>query len=69
MDETITRMANEINAAIKEGYFPVEDVLNGPRTRVIPAKIKCQLTRGETEIHMISDIPGKEPYSVYANKE
>ena len=68
-EEMIARMTNEINAAIKDGYFPVEDLLNGPKTRIIPDKLRRYLNMGETEFHMASDIRGKEPFSIYANEK
>ena len=64
MNEKVKMIADEINAALGNGYFPEEDVLNGPRTRVIPAKLRCIIMAGAKVIHMNTDNWGKSTYDI-----
>ena len=62
--EICKAVADKITAALGEGYYPVEDVLNGPRKRSIPEKVRAFYRCGYEVIHMASDIKGKEPFDI-----
>lgn len=64
MNEKVTMIAEQINAALGNGYFPEEDVLNGPRTRVIPAKLRYVIMAGAKAIHMNTDNWGQSTYDI-----
>ena len=64
MEKKVSEVSAIVNKAIKEGYYPEEDILNGPRLRVIPTKVRCLIRAGISCIHMCSDIKQKEPFCI-----
>lgn len=62
--EMLNRITKAVHEAMKEGYYPSEDILNGPRMRVVPIKLKYLIASGCKDIHMNSDIKGKETFNI-----
>jgi len=62
--EVFTKVLDAVNTAMKNGYYPEEDILNAPRLRVVPTKLRYMARTGCAAIHMNSDSPHKEPFSI-----
>ena len=58
------RLLDKINEGISAGYLPEEDILNGPKTRALPSKLRAYMARGCEAIHMNSMMPRMESYSI-----
>ena len=62
--EKLQMIVDAIHAAMADGYYPIEDTLNGPKTKVIPAKVLCLWKCGCKYIHLNSDERGKECFQI-----
>ena len=62
--EICKKVADKITAALAEGYYPIEDVLNGPKKRAIPEKVRAYYRCGYEVIHLNSDVMGKPSFDI-----
>lgn len=51
----VAEAASFINEALKRGFFPEEDALNGPKTKALPAKLRRLAACGCNCIHLNSN--------------
>lgn len=62
--EIMKGIMDAVHAAMKDGYYPEEDILNAPRLRVVPTKLRIVVSGGCHAIHMDSDEKYKEPFCI-----